>query len=311
MNNSDYTIQAFKGIKEVYNNAMGEMVTRFQDNRVINFYNTSVRDEIFTSIEGLVGIEQLGNEETPPSLKLEDGYKVTLSPVRYGGALVIPEDVYAIDEKDATTEIKNYLDEQKNQLIKAMQQQMLYDAFYMLNNAHNSSALTLAPDSVELLGSHTWATGGTFDNSATAALDADAIDDMEEFGGDFYDPTDTTRPYQHSYDTIIVKTGSDNARMAIRLFAGSITPISVDDINIYEGTKTVIETPYLLTAKKNYWFGLDTSFPNAVVLGINRTPAMRDPIKQDNEAIRTNITTFYKRGINNIPHMWYGADGST
>jgi len=311
MNSQDYTLQAVKGIKEVFNNAMGEMLEQFMDNRIIKFYTTNVDDEIFTSTEGLTGIEELGEEETPPSLALEDGYSVTLSPDRYGGALVIPEKVYAVDEGDPTTKVDLFLQEQRDQILLALRNKLLVSAFYMLNNAHNSSSATLAPDGVELCGTHTWATGGTFDNSATAALDADAIDDMEEFGGDFYDPTDTSRPFPHDYDTIIVKKGSDAARMAKRLFAYGISPISVNDINIYEGEKTVVETPYLSTANKTYWFGLDTSFRNSVILGINLSPAMRDPIVESNQAIRSNVTAFWKRGIRNIPHEWYGSTGTT
>jgi len=312
MNSTDYTIQAVKGIKEVIHNAMGDMLEKFMDNRVIDFYVTNEDDEIFTSTEGMTGIEELGDEETPPSLALEDGYSITLSPGRFGGAIVIPEKTYAIDEGDPTTKIDKFLKEQRDQLLKRLQNKLLVSAFYMLNNGHLSTALTLAPDSVELYGSHTWATGGTFDNSATAALDADAVDDMEEFGGDFYDPTDTTQPFDHTYDIITVKKGSANARMARRLFAYNISPISVADINIYEGGgKTVVETPYYTTAAKAYWEARDSKFRNSVVLGINRIPALRDPMKQENEAIRSNCTGFWKRGIRNIPHERYGSDGTT
>lgn len=312
MTGADYTLQAVKGIKEVVNNAMVGMLEAFKDNRIIDFYVTNEDDEIFTSTEGLTGIEELGDEETPPSLELEDGYSATFSPSRYGGAIVIPEKVYAVDEGDSTTKVKNFLESQKEQLLMSIQNKMLVSAFYMLNNGHNSAALTLAPDSVELYGSHTWATGGTFDNSATAALDADAIDDLEEYGGDFYDPTDTDRPFAHDFDIIYVKTGSDNARMAKKLFAFGISPIAVADINIYQGGgKTVVETPYYTTTNKNYWGARASKFNNPLIVGVNRVPALREPIKEINEAIRSNCTAFWKRGIKNIPHAHYGSTGTT
>jgi len=311
MNAADYTLQAVKGIKEVFNNAMSDMLTQFMENRVIDFYVTGEADEIFTSTEGLAGIEDLGDEETPPSLSLEDGYSATFSPDRKGGAIVIPEGVYAVDQGDSTVKVDNFLREQRDQLLKATQNKMLVSAFYMLNNAHNSAAVTLAPDSVELCGTHTWATGGTFNNSATAALDADAVDDLEKYAGDFYDPTDTDRPYPHDFDIIVVKKGSDNANMAKKLFAFGISPIAVADINIYVGSKTVVETPYLTTANTNYWFARDSKFRNPLILGINRAPALREPIKESNEAIRSNCTAFWKRGIRNIPHSIYGSDGTT
>ena len=311
MNKSDYAIQAVKGIKEVVDNAMTDMLEQFKDNMIIDFYTTGETDEIFTSTEGLTGIEELGDEETPPSLALQDGYSVTISPGRFGGAIVIPENVYSNDENDVTTKVDVYLKRQRDQLLMAIQNKLLEDAFYMFNNGHNGSALTLAPDSVELWGTHTWATGGTFNNSATAALDADAIDDMEEYAGDFYDPTDLTRPFSNDFDVITVKKGSDNARMARRLFAFGINPISVADINIYKGSKTVIETPYITTAAKNFWSGRDSKFRNSLVLGVNKMPGLRDPIKQNNEAIRSNATGFWKRVIINIPHEQYGSSGTT
>jgi len=311
MTSADYVNEALKGIKEVYDNAMAASLEQFKENRAIAFYTTNVDDEIYNSTEGLTGIEALGEEETPPSLALEDGYTTTVSPARYGGAIVVPEKIYGIDKGDPTTKVDVYLRRQRDQLLKATQNKMIVDAFYILNNAHNASSLVLAPDSVELCGTHTWASGDTFDNSATAALDADAIDDMEEFGGAFTDPTDTTRAFPHNYDTIIVKMGSDAERMALKLFAFGISPISVADINIYKGTKTIVSSPYITPTNKAYWFGRDSRITNSVMLGVNRMPAMREPIKQNNEAIRSNVTTHYKRAIRNVPHDWYSGNGTT
>lgn len=311
MNSSNYLLQALKGIKEVFENASNAMIDSLKDNRIIHFYDSSADDDLFTSTEGLTGISDLGEEETPPSLFLEDGYQVTLSPTRFGGAIVVPEKTYKIDKGDATTKIDKYLEQQQRKALDATKNKLLTKAFYMLNNAFSSSAATLAPDSVELCGVHTWASGGNFTNSATAALDADAIDDMEEYAGAFVDPTDTDQPFVHDFDTIVVKTGSDAARMAKKLFAFGITPISVADINIYVGEKTVVETPYITTTNKNYWFARATKYENSVVLGINQSPTLNEPIKQDNEAIRSNITAFAKRGLRNMPHDWYGSTGTT
>ena len=311
MNAADYALQTTKGIKEQFKNAMENKIREYMDNMIIDFKVTDEDSEIFTSVEGLTGVEELGEEETPPSLSLEDGYSKTLTPGRFGGAIVIPEKTYQVDEKDRTMKVDSYIAEQRNQLLRASINKMLVHAFYMENNGHNASALTLAPDSVELYGTHTWATGGTFNNSATAALDADAIDDMEEFGGRFMDPTDLTQPYEHDYSIITVKTGSANARMAKKLFAYGISPISVADINIYKGSKTIVETPYITFANTGYWSARAPKFRNSVYLGINKMPSLNDPIIETNEAIRSNATGFYKRGIVNIPHERYGSDGTT
>ena len=57
MNSSDYTLQAVKGIRKVFQNAMENLLDKFMENRVVNFYGTDEVDEIFTSTESLVGIE--------------------------------------------------------------------------------------------------------------------------------------------------------------------------------------------------------------------------------------------------------------
>jgi hypothetical protein len=311
MTSADYVYQAVKGIKKVFDNAMSNMLDGYMDNRVIKFYGTSEATEIFTSTESLTGVRELAEEETPDSLALEDGYSKTISEDRFGGAIVVPEKVYRRDGKDSTLKVDNFLTKQMNQLLMAAKNKLLSSSFYMLNNAHLSTADTLAPDSVELCGTHTWATGGTFDNSATAALDADAVDDLEEYGGKFMDPTDTDRPFPHDFDVIIVKKGSANARMAKKLFAFGISPVAVEDINIYQGEKTVVETPYITYTNRNYWFARCSQMENSVVVGIGEMPTLREPIKQNNEAIRTNATGFWKRGIVNLPHDWYGSDGTT
>lgn len=311
MNSTNYTNQVYKGVKEVIHNAMSSSIEALKENKVIDFYNTSEAEEIFTSTEGITGIEELGDEETPPSLALEDGYKVSFESDRYGGKLVVDERTRLINANDGSIKVKGFLKEQTKQILMALQNKLLTSAFYMFNNGHDSGALTLAPDSVELWGTHTWMTGGTFNNSATAALDADAIDDMEEFGADFYDPTDTDRPYPHNYDIITVKTGTDAARMAKRLFAYNISPINIADINIYKGEKTVVETPYISPANKNYWSGRDSKFSNSMILGISKTPGMNNPITLENEAISASVTAFWERGIKNIPHENYGSSGTT
>lgn len=311
MNSSDYALQAVKGIKKSFDNAMTNKLKQYMDNRIIAFYVTDEESEIFTSTEGLTGSRKLGQEETPDSLALQDGYSVTITEERFGGAIVLPENVVKRAGNDPTTKVRQHLQRQRNQLLMNNVNLLLYNAFNMLNNAHNSGADELAPDGVELCGAHTWASGSTFDNSATAALDADAVDDMDQYAGEFTDPTDTTRPWVHNFSDIIVKTGSANARMAIKLFAKDIKPISVADINIYFGQKTIIETPYITATNTNYWFGHDPMYENSVAVGIGIMPTLNEPIKQNNEAVRSNCTGFWKQGVVNMPHDWYSADGTT
>jgi len=127
----------------------------------------------------------------------------------------------------------------------------------MLNDAF-AGTYYLAPDGIALCGTHVYkSTGNTFVNSGTAVFGQDAIDDLEDYGGAFVDANG--KPLPITFDTIIVKKGSDAAREAKKLFGmHGMTPTSVADINIYEGEYTLIETPYITAANKKFWFAVSS-----------------------------------------------------
>jgi hypothetical protein len=45
-------------------------------------------------------------------------------------------------------------------------------------------------------------------------------------------------------------------------------------------------------------------------VGMNQYPTMRAPKELENEGIRTNVTGFYKYGINVMPFNVYGSTGA-
>jgi len=310
MTSSDYALQAVKGIKKSFDNALKNRIETYMKQGIIQFYNTSEISEIHTSTEGMTGAQELGELTTPPSLALEDGYSVTITEKRFGGALIVPEKVYRRDGADNTLKVDQFLQRQRNQLLKTNTQLLVTRAHLMLNEAFSSGSVYLAPDSVEICGSHSWASGGTFDNGVTASLDSDAYDAAWEYAGAFTDPAGKEMPL--NWTSICVKKGSAAHREAIRLFAKDIKPTAVADINIYEGELTVVETPYITTANKLNWFLIDLSTEvSPLGVGIGEYPTMREPIKESNEAIRSNCTGFWKQGVINMPWQIYGSDGST
>ena len=310
MTSADYTLQAVKGIKKSFDNAVQNKLQVYMNQRYLKFYSTPEVSEIYTSTEGLTGSRELSELETPPSLALEDGYSVTITEKRFGGGLVIPEKVYRRDGRDTTWKVDQFLIKQRNQALVDNVNLLLTNAHLMLNQAFLSTSAYLAPDAVEICGSHTWASGGTFDNAVTPALDSDAVDDAWETAGAFTDPAG--KPMPLNWTDIVVKKGSAAAREAIRLFAKEIKPTAVNDINIYEGTLNVVETPYITTAKKLNWFLYDLStYESPLAVGIGDFPTMREPIKESTEAIRSNVTGFWKQGVINMPFQIYGSDGTT
>lgn len=310
MTSADYALQAVKGIKKSFDNACKFRIEQYMKQGYLQFYNTSEVSEIYTSTEGMTGVVELGELTTPPSLSLEDGYSITITEKRFGGALIVPEKVYRRDGQDTTWKVDQFLKRQRNQLLKTSTQKLMTDAHLMLNESFLSTSAYLAPDAVEICGSHTWSSGGTFDNAVTKALDSDAYDDAWEYAGAYTDPSGKEDPLNWTH--IVVKKGSAAHREAIRLFAKEIKPTAINDINIYEGELTIIETPYITTANKTKWWLYDLSKEmSPLAVGIGEYPTMREPIKETNEAIRSNCTDFRKQGCINMPYQIYGSDGTT
>lgn len=306
MNSSDYALQAVKGIKKSFDNGLKYRVEQYMQEGCIKFYETSEISEIYTSTEGMTGVNELGELETPPSLTLGDGYSITISEERFGGAIIIPEKVYRRDGRDNTLKVDQFLQRQRNQLLKTNVNKLLTNAYLMFNEAFSSTSAYLAPDSVEICGSHVWNSGNTFDNAVTTVFDSDAYDTAWEYAGDFDAPDGKEMPL--SWTEIVVKKGSAAHREAIRLFAKEIKPTAVNDINIYEGELRVVATPYITTARKANWYLLDlTTEESPLAVGIGEYPTMREPIKESNEAIRSNCTGFWKQACINMPYQVYGS----
>jgi len=304
----DYAYHAVKGVKESFDLGQAASILEYKDSRIFNFEQTQEWTEIFNATEGLTGAKELADAETPPTLEESEGYQVSLSNKRFGGAIEINE-TDRMKAGDSTTMIDKFLERQRNDLIKENTNLFLTNIFVLLNDAFDGTYY-LAPDAAALCGTHTYrSTSNTFDNGVTTVFGQDAIDDLEEYGGAFLDANDKPRPI--SFDTIIVKKGSDAAREAKKLFGFyGMKPTAVADINIYEGEYTLIETPYITAANKKFWFALASGEKNPLYVGISKMPSMNEPIKQNNEAIRSNVTGYYKVGINCLPVGFYGSNGS-
>lgn len=308
MNRSDYAMQAVKGIKDVANNGVQDDLMQYKDNRIFEFAESSEVFEIFTSTEGVNGAVELGDADTPPLATLEDGYSVTVQEKRFGLGFTINEKILKRDQGDSTMRVDNFIAENSKQVMKDAVNYFLKESFEMLNDGFTGSKY-LAPDGKAIFADdHTWASGETFNNESTAVLSETAIDDIEEYAGAFTDASG--KPMPLNFNIIIVKKGSAAERTARKLFAESIAPVAIGDINLYEGEKTVISTPYITTANKLNYFLRDSRFKNPLRVKIGQAPTMHDPIRLENEGIRVNVTGFYSISCINIPFSYYGSTGA-
>ena len=310
MASADYVNQEIKGLKKSFDNGAKIIIETFMNLPVFDVQVTDEWSELFTSTESLSGVRELAEQETPDTLKLGDGYTVTLANKRFGGAIeVTSTDMNKFG--DSTIKVQTYLTRQRDKLLKSAKNLFATSLHLFLNEAFDSGSDYLAPDAVELCGTHTWnSTGTTFSNAVTEALDETAVDNAMETGGAFVDAAGI--PWVQNYNTIVVKKGSAAERQARKLFAFQISPVAVGDINIYEGEFKIISTPYITSTNKAYWFMFDLSEETSPLhAGITEMPTLKAPIKQNNENIRTNVEGFWDQGVTNMPYMILGSTGTT
>jgi len=315
MNSADYAVQASKGIKESFDNGSYVRLAEYVNLPIFKMEQTNEFSEIFTSTESMTGAKTLAESETPPVLKLEDGYSVTLTEKRFGGALIVTETMQR-QSKDNTTKIDTFLQRQRDMLLSETDQVFITDCFQMLNQAFLTSATYLAPDGAPLCAisgtaNHTWNTAGStaWNNGVTPALSSTAIDTAMTYAGAFTDASG--KPMPLNFNVIVVKKGSAAERTARKLFAEGISPVTINDINLYYGEMTIVSTPYITAANTLNWFLFDTTKVSPLYVGVGEYPTLREPIKLENEDVRTNVTGFYKLGVNNMPFSIYGSTGAT
>lgn len=299
----DYALQAVKGIKESFDNAATNDLLQYKNVPIFTFETTTEFSEIFTSTEGMSGVKELAEGETPPTLTLADGYSVTLSDKTYGGAIEVTRKMM-LQAKDSTTMIDKYIQRQRNQILQTGRQSFLSNIYTLLNDAFTGSYY-LAPDTAALCATHTWATGNTFVNNTTSALTTAAWEAVVKAGGAATDPSGKYRPI--SYNTIVVKLGSTVAQTAKKLFASNIAPTHIADVNLYEGSVRIIETPGITS--DTAWFAMDSAFASPLYIGIHNMPYLDEPIVQNNGSIRSNMWADYKVGVNNMPFSIFGSTG--
>ena len=306
----NYVLQETKGIKKSFDNGVSQDILKFMDLPIFSVKTSDEWTEIHTSTEGFSGTRVTGRRETPDVNALGDGFSVSHTPERYTNAFSI--DSTDMEKfKDSTTKVKEYLTRQRNAMLLDIKYTMMTSMYAMLNDAV-AGATFVCPDTVALLGTHTWNTTGAegFTNKTTSKLNLAAIDAMVLAGS--YLTGGDGKQMPQSYDTIIVAKGSDNAIEAKKLFAQNIVATQYLDTNIYEGGMyKIIETPMISYANRDFWFAMDTSKGESpLAMSINKAPTLAEPILEKNLSVFQAIEGFWKRGIINQPFSIYGGDGT-
>ena len=309
MATADHIIQATKGIKKSFDTGAQNDIMKWVNIPIFNVQPTNEWTEIFTTTEGFTGMVETSEHGTPAVNALGDGYSTSITQKRFTNAYETTEsDMQKMG--DSTTKIDMYLTRQRDRALKQASLFFAQELHKFLNYAF-ATTYYAAPDAAALCATHTWKSGETFTNNGTAAFCETAMDDALVAISQIADGVG--EEMQINPDTIVVRYASPAAKEARKLFAEGITPTSVGDVNIYKGSVTIIETPYITYANSAYWFLFDTSMPseNPLYAGMGKFPSYTAPKVGDNEAVRQNITGFWDQGIVNQPYMLYGLNGTT
>jgi hypothetical protein len=243
-----------KGISDVFKNAASNDILRHKEIPIFNMKTGTTLSETFTSREGMSGVKELAENETPPSLAGMVGPSTTITKKTYGGAIEITREM-RLQAGDSTVKVGEYVNDAAADLLQANRMKFLNVIYGMLNDGF-TGATYLCPDTKALFANdHAWATGTTFSNKGTAALSLSAWEAVEKIGGAFVDGNGVYFPL--TFDTIIVKMGSSAATTAKKLFAEKIVPTHVADVNIFQGyiiicrCRRISITIYLNTRSSN------------------------------------------------------------
>lgn len=305
---SDHVISALKAIEESYLNGAKSNILELQNNPFWSVKSQSIWTLEIMSLEGLSGVKRLTEHEEPTISALGEGYKVSISPERFGGAINVSSTTYQ-QEKDSTTHVNTYVMEQRNQLALDMAFYITKELHDIFNNGFDPTAEYLAPDTLPLFSAvHEWNSSDlTFSNTATAVLSDAAIDTAKRQGATMTDSTG--KPMPQNYRHCFVSSDSAAAREAKRLFMldGS-RPTVYGDINIYEGAMTLVESPLVDETK---WFLLDNSkMESPVYAGVNKYPTFATPQVNKDLSVTSASEMFVGFGVKNMPFNLYGSTGT-
>lgn len=297
-------------VRESFINGTQEVIKRSAFNKIFHVVDDVDYEESWTSDEGITEVDFIDEHESLVDLDTPEGFKVTLESEEFGGSIRISLK-FRKKAKSLNQLMDRIVKRRKNKTMVAMMNFIERQSHSMLNNGFDSGADILAPDGVELFGTHSWnSSDNTFINQLVGdpILDSDGVDQLEEYGADFVDAQGMEMPL--SFDTIIVRKGTDAAREAKRLFAFGITPTLVASINIYEGEYTIIETPYLSSSDKKRWFAVDNMIqeePSLQVRFVDRVE-VEDLQVAGNLDFVYPVTASFKFGAVNMPFEWAASD---
>lgn len=307
MATSDFTNHDIKGIKESTNLGLDASIRAFKNIPFFDVETTNAYSNIYASTESVDGIKFASEFETPDTTNLKEGYSKTLTAKRITGAFQMSS-TERVKRNDNTVLVRQFLEEQRNQKILAMESFIINEAHKIYNEGFSSTATYLAPDGLSVFNaSHTWnGSSATWDNADTAALSVDAYQAAVKAGGAF--TTADGQPSPNDWRYILVKKGGSAEKTAKEIFNADMMPTAVGDINIFTGSVMIVSSPYV--SSDTAWYLIDDRKQKSPAkVNVVSMPQVTD-IPQNNGAIQFNFEGHIAFGCGVQPTNLYGSTGA-
>lgn len=328
MNSQQFIYHQRKDIIDSFDNASRESVMNRAFSKIVNVANTNTFEESFTSIEGMEVAEKMNEGSNYPTKQYGEGYLTSLTKEKYGNKLKITD--HMLKKAGDSTQAMREVVRVRNKLLKSFYDKIEIDVHklysYAFATTFNSTweGKALIEDSTN---AHTWntSTSYSFSNEIESAttrnlpLNDTAVEELEKLAGWVRDSVGN--PIVVMCDTIVVKRGSSAAKKAKQIFANDINPVTVGDINIYNGQYRIIETPWLtnddtISYSDTAYYAFDSrmmddEFP--LTIRMLQTPKLNENFGvkiEDNGDVSLSGDVWYDYGIINTPYCFYWSKGT-
>lgn len=306
-------LTAHETILDMFQKSMEELATIDYD-RIFMVKDTEKRRETEQLNHWMSGITKVAENQDYPEISGEEGATISWTQGKYGGDVVVTEDLRIYDEYD---KLQDEIDAVMDDMIHKLQK-CHYD---VLNNAWSTSYTNVFgetvtatwPDGLALASSahhkHTglWASGGTFSNIATdwtntnPVLSFTALDKVRQTGKLYSDTHTVKRPVD--FNAILV--WPDLETLAHRIIdSDRMYGTGNNDINPLKGRFEIMVSPYVDTGK---WFAFDKNKVGRTLRSLYKTKPMIKPPKEfeANDNRHYILKTRFAYGFSFAPYMLF------
>ena len=295
-------------VKASFNQYSTEAMENSSINLIFNVGDSNDYSKGYTTIEGGTGVDYFGDAENLADVDIAEGHQAVGLSKEFGWKITVTKKEM-LNERDETTLFNTIVENKIPVLMSDINNFVELEAMKLLNNGFTTA---LAPDGVEIFGTHTYqSTSATFTNRHATNIVAGegALTALESYAGAFTDANG--KPVPFSPTTLIVKKGSSASRSFRQVLAGDnkLQAATIGNVNIYNnGTYTLIETPFLTS--DTAWFAFDPRKDNALIVDFIQRPALEERQTRENLTQVTPATGSFRYGSYLLPTTWYGSDGS-